>query len=75
MDVLEPTQLVLEARAAVEAAARVADIAAGGPYRRDDTLTLRRADTLATLAKASPVAHRRQLRHLRLFDRACHPRR
>jgi len=39
--------------------------------RRDDTLPLRRADTLVTLAKASPAAHRWLLRRLRLLDKAC----
>ncbi len=65
-----PDRLIRTWRDAIEAAARRADIAIGGPYLRDDTVHHRRVHTLKQLAGTSPVQHRWLLRRLALFDKA-----
>jgi hypothetical protein len=65
-----PDRLIVTWRTAIEAAARRADIAAAGPYSRDDTVHMRRVGTLKRLAQVSPELHRNFLVVLDLFDRA-----
>jgi hypothetical protein len=62
-------RLIVSWRAAIEAAARRADIAIGGPYLRDDTVHHRRVATLRQLRRMSEVRHRWLLRRLLLFDK------
>jgi hypothetical protein len=48
---VHPVRLIVSWRAAIEAAARRADIAIGGPYLRDDTVHYRRVATLRQLRR------------------------
>jgi hypothetical protein len=65
-----PHRLIVAWRAAIEAAARKADIAIGGPYRRTDTVHDRRVSTLSVLRCAREDVYERYLVALELFDRA-----
>jgi hypothetical protein len=65
-----PVRLIVSWRAAIEAAARRADIAIGGPYARDDTVHHRRVSTLRRLRDRDQDYYERLLLALQMFDRA-----
>jgi len=59
--VTHPHRLIVTWRTSIEAAARRADVAVGGPYTRDDTVHHRRVGTLKQLAHANPIQYQRLL--------------
>lgn len=65
-----PTKLIVTWRAAIEAAARRADVSLGGNYKDGEELHLRRVNTLKVLSAQFSALHKHYLIELDNFDRA-----